>query len=422
MTHTARSLALHDHDNQDHDATMTDTTAPSPALPPKLETTLQSLNASQRKAVLTTEGPALVLAGAGTGKTTVLTARLAYLVAHQHCPLNNILAVTFTNKAAGQMKQRLAQLLGQEELSPPWIGTFHHIGVKILRRHHDAVGLPARFLILDTDDQLRLLKQTMKQQNLDEKAFPPRLFLWAIGRLKDRALGPDQLSHAETKRLLSEPARAEALGTLYTAYQDALTAMGAADFGDLILLCLILFRKQPAVLHHYQQTFRYILVDEYQDTNVAQYVWLRLLAGSQGAEATTDAASPAPPPNICCVGDEDQSIYRWRGAEIDHILRFEKDFPGTQVVKLEDNYRSTAPILNAAATLIANNKERLGKTLRPALQQDGEAITLKSVHDDRAEARFIAHQIGHLLTQGIPPQEIAILVRATFQTREIKKP
>lgn len=378
-----------------------------PTLSDRLSDKLRTLNPSQQKAVKATEGPVLILAGAGTGKTTVLTTKLAYLMTERQCPLAHILAVTFTNKAAAQMKARTAKLLDVEQLAAPWLGTFHHIGVKIIRCHHELLDLPERFLILDTDDQLRLLKQVMTARALDEKKNPPRLFLWAISRLKDRGLMPDQVTDAELGRLSFRTSNADTLKLIYRDYQKALSTSGSVDFGDLLLLCLQLFRTHPEILVFYQKQFRYILVDEYQDINVAQYLWLRLFAEGYG--------------NLCCVGDDDQSIYGWRGAEVDHILKFERDFPETTLIKLQENYRSTESILGAASGLIAHNKDRLGKTLRPTDDKTGEKVFIKSTTDDKAEARFIAHEINARLTSGTSPEDIAILVRASFQTRELEE-
>jgi len=371
-----------------------------------LSENLHNLNPSQKKAVEATEGPVLILAGAGTGKTTVLTTRIAYIAFHK-CPLHHILAVTFTNKAAGEMKSRLSTLMGENASNPPWLGTFHHIGVKILRRHHDLLGLPSRFLIMDSDDQLRLLKQLIKGQGLEEKKVPPRLYAWAIGRLKDRALEPHQVTPQELGRLGLSKAHSSLCVSLYQDYQRALLESGALDFGDLIVHCLKLFRENPEVLTFYQQHFHYILVDEYQDINVAQYIWLRLLTGAHN--------------NICCVGDDDQSIYGWRGAEVDHILKFERDFEGTTLIKLQENYRSTGAILHASSALIAHNKGRLSKTLYAACGKEGEAVMIKNLSDDRSEARWIAHEISRLITLGNAPEDIGILVRAGFQTREIEE-
>ncbi|WP_031933931.1 ATP-dependent helicase [Candidatus Hepatobacter penaei] len=389
------------------------TTLPPPEQQPpspqtRLWTQINKLNPSQRQGVETTEGPVLILAGAGTGKTTVLTTRLAYLALEKQCSFSHMLAVTFTNKAANEMKQRLNAFFGGDDTFYPWVGTFHHIGLKICRRYHDLLGLPPRFLIMDNEDQLRLLKQVMKARQIDEKAYPPKLFSWAIGRLKDRALEPHQVTPTEATRLLGAD-KSQLLISLYTDYQQALHRCGGADFGDLILLCLKLFREHPDILHSYQKRFRYLLVDEYQDINVAQYVWLRLLAAGER-------------PHICCVGDDDQSIYGWRGAEVDHILKFEQDFHGTTLIKLEDNYRSTSSILHAASGLIDHNKGRLGKTLRAAATHpQEEKVRIKSTTDDRSEARFIAHDIHTMLSAGHKPTSIAVLVRATFQTRAFEE-
>jgi DNA helicase-2/ATP-dependent DNA helicase PcrA len=368
---------------------------------------LEGLNAAQRKAVEATEGPVLVLAGAGTGKTKVLTTRIAYLVAERKCFLSQILAVTFTNKAAQEMKERVARMTADSQYGPRWLGTFHHIGSRILRRHGEKIGIPENFTILDTDDQLRLVKQILKGMNLSEKNYAPRVILWAIGRFKDRGLMPQKVTKAECTHLQIYPHDQDVFMKLYAAYQAALMNLGVVDFGDLLLLNLELFQKRPDVLEHYSRLFRYILVDEYQDINVAQYLWLRYLTQENQ--------------NICCVGDDDQSIYGWRGAEVDHILRFERDFPGTKLVKLEDNYRSTAAILTAASHLIAHNRGRLGKTLRPALNLSGEKIVVKGLATDREEAGFIGERIVSLSENNVSLSSIAVLVRAGFQTRELEE-
>ncbi|HJN25222.1 MAG TPA: UvrD-helicase domain-containing protein, partial [Rhodospirillales bacterium] len=292
---------------------------------------LDSLNEAQREAVEAVEGPVLVLAGAGTGKTRVLTTRLAHILMQGKASPWETLAVTFTNKAAREMQQRVGMLLGRET-EGWWIGTFHALGARILRRHAEAVGLKSSFTIIDQDDQVRLLKQLVEAHNIDEKRWPPRVLSGVIQRWKDRGLMPDAVTDAEG----SEAADGKAV-VIYQEYQERLTTLNAVDFGDLLLLCLELFRKQPSVLQELQRKFRYILVDEYQDTNVAQYLWLRMMV--QGHR------------NICCVGDDDQSIYSWRGAEVGNILRFENDFPGARVVRLERNYRSTPHILAAASGL-----------------------------------------------------------------------
>ena len=358
---------------------------------------MAGLNAAQRQAIEAVDGPVLVLAGAGTGKTRVLTTRIAHILATGRAWPSQILAVTFTNKAAREMKQRIGELVGGAVEGMPWLGTFHSIGVKILRRHAELVGLKPGFTILDTDDQIRLIKQVIEAANLDKDRWPARQLAHLIDSWKNRGLTPEKVPAADAFAFAAGKGR-----DLYAAYQRRLKELNACDFGDLLLECLRLFLDHPDVLADYQARFRYILVDEYQDTNVAQYLWLRLLA--QGS------------PNICCVGDDDQSIYGWRGAEVDNILRFEKDFPGAQVIRLERNYRSTGHILAAASGLIAFNKGRLGKTLytEDAL---GAQVTVASVWDDEEEARAIADDIENLQRAGHPLDEIAILVRASFQMR-----
>jgi len=361
---------------------------------------LAGLNPSQRQAVLSVDGPVLVLAGAGTGKTRVLTTRLAHLIATRRAWPSNILAVTFTNKAAREMRDRVAALVGPmaQDL---WLGTFHALAARILRRHAELLGLRSNFTILDTDDQIRLIKQLLAAERIDDKRWPAKALLGAIERWKDRGLTPDKVTAAEAGDL----AGGRLVG-LYQAYQDRLRILNACDFGDLLLHGLTLFTKHPEVLDYWQEKFRYLLVDEYQDTNVAQYLWLRLL--SQKSK------------NVCCVGDEDQSVYGWRGAEIENILRFEKDFPGATVIRLEQNYRSTAPILAAASQVIAHNQDRLGKTLWTA-EQGGEPVRVRGVWDGDEEARLIAEEIEALQLKGHPLGQIAILVRAGFQTRAFEE-
>lgn len=361
---------------------------------------LEGLNPEQRRAVETTEGPVLVLAGAGTGKTRVLTTRIAHLIATGRARPFDILAVTFTNKAAREMKHRIGALIGPAGEGMPWLGTFHAIGTKILRRHAELVGLKSDFTILGTDDQLRLMKQVIADQNVDEKRWPARALSHAIDGWKNRGLGPEQVPPGETAAFAFGKG-----GALYTAYQARLATLNAVDFGDLLLLCLKLWRENPDVLANYQDRFRYILVDEYQDTNVAQYLWLRLLAQARK--------------NIACVGDDDQSIYGWRGAEVDNILRFEHDFPGAVVVRLERNYRSTGHILAAASGLIAKNESRLGKTLRTD-DEPGERVTVTGAWDSEEEARMLAESIESLQSKQHPLSEIAVLVRISAQMREIE--
>jgi len=368
---------------------------------------LASLNPDQRAAVEATDGPVLVLAGAGTGKTRVLTTRIAHLLMSRKAFPGQILAVTFTNKAAREMVERIQKLLlsgiadervtGADATQGMWLGTFHSIAARILRRHAETVGLTSSFTILDADDQLRLVKTLMGELNMDEKQNPPKNMLGVIQGWKDRGLTPEKVS----EDLRMHPA-SKAAHRIYLAYQHRLRTVNAADFGDLLLHNLTLFAAHPEILQEYSNRFHYILVDEYQDTNVAQYLWLRLLALSHR--------------NLCCVGDDDQSIYGWRGAEVGNILRFEKDYPGAVVVKLEQNYRSTRPILAAASTLISNNRGRLGKTLWTA-EDSGEPIRVCSVWDDREEARFVGEEIEARQRDKVSLSDMAVLVRAGFQTR-----
>ncbi|MCB5197614.1 UvrD-helicase domain-containing protein [Loktanella sp. TSTF-M6] len=362
---------------------------------------LDGLNPAQRAAVEALDGPVLMLAGAGTGKTRALTARIAHLLHTGTARPNEILAVTFTNKAAREMKNRVGRLMGETVEGMPWLGTFHAICVKQLRRHAELVGLKSNFTILDTDDQLRLLKQLIVAGGIDEKRWPPRMLAGIIDGWKNKAYGPDKVP-------LAEAAAFDHKGVeLYAAYQARLKDLNACDFGDLLLHMVTIFQTHEDILRQYQRWFRYILVDEYQDTNVAQYLWLRLLASAHK--------------NICCVGDDDQSIYGWRGAEVGNILRFETDFPGATVVKLEQNYRSTPHILAAASGVIASNKGRLGKTLFTDAE-DGEKVRLIGHWDGEEEARWIGEEIEALQrgTRGQDPVGLdnqAILVRASHQMR-----
>jgi len=358
------------------------------------------LNPPQQQAVLTTEGPVLMLAGAGTGKTAALTARLAHLIATRRAWPSEILCVTFTNKAAREMRERVARHIGDTVEGMPWLGTFHSIGAKMLRRHAERVGLKQNYTIIDTDDQLRLLKQLITENDLDEKRWPARQLAGLIDRWKNRGLNPEDLDALENE------AYANGRGQqFYKLYQDRLKALNACDFGDLLLHMLNILRRHRDVLELYQQRFKYILVDEYQDTNQVQYLWLRLLAQERK--------------NICVVGDDDQSIYSWRGAEVANILKFEKDFPGAAVIKLEQNYRSTPQILAAASGLIAANSARLGKTLWTELPQ-GEKLRVIGVWDGPEEARRVGEEIERLEHEGAPLDQVAILVRAQYQTREFE--
>ncbi|WP_170360291.1 ATP-dependent helicase [Ruegeria arenilitoris] len=336
---------------------------------------LDELNPAQRDAVERLDGPVLMLAGAGTGKTKALTARIAHLLSTARARPNEILSVTFTNKAAREMKDRVGRLLGQPAEGMPWLGTFHSICVKLLRRHAELAGLKSNFTILDTDDQLRLLKQLIQAANIDDKRWPARMLAGIIDDWKNRALTPDKVPAADAGAYNNKGIE------LYAQYQVRLRELNAADFGDLLLHMVTIFQTHPDVLEQYQRWFRYILVDEYQDTNVAQYLWLRLLAAGHK--------------NICCVGDDDQSIYGWRGAEVGNILRFEKDFPGAFVVRLEQNYRSTPHILAAASNVIRGNENRLGKELWTA-EEDGHKVRLIGHWDGEEEARWIGEEIDAL--------------------------
>jgi DNA helicase-2/ATP-dependent DNA helicase PcrA len=386
---------------------------------------LSALNPEQREAVETLDGPVLVLAGAGTGKTRVLTSRIAHILSQGRARPGEILSVTFTNKAAREMKMRLGQMLGQAVEGMPWLGTFHSIGGRILRTHAELVQLKSNFTVLDVDDQIRLLKQLLQAENIDDKRWPARMLAGLIDGWKNRGLTPSQVPSGEAAVFANGTG-----GKLYASYQERLKVLNAADFGDLLLENIRLFREHPDVLRQYQHRFKYILVDEYQDTNVAQYLWLRLLsqtasptaiAPRDGAHDQTPQTQPtaSPPKNICCVGDDDQSIYGWRGAEVDNILRFEHDFPGAKVIRLERNYRSTGHILAAASHLIAHNEGRLGKTLRTE-DEDGEKVTVTGAWDSEEEARGIGEEIEQLQRAGHNLNEIAILVRASFQMREFE--
>ena len=370
---------------------------PNPSADPPY---LNILNESQRAAVEATDGPVLVLAGAGTGKTRVLTTRLAHILMLGLARPWEVLAVTFTNRASRQMKDRVAAHVGQA-VEGWWVGTFHALSARILRSHAEAVGLTPNFTILDEDDQLRLLKQILEAHGIDEKKSPARAVLGVIQRWKDRGLTPDRVSGADVPDLAQGR-----LLEIYADYQSRLKTLNAVDFGDLLLHALTLFQGEAEVLAKYQRMFRYILVDEYQDTNVAQYLWLRLLA--QGHK------------NICCVGDDDQSIYSWRGAEVGNILRFEKDFPGARVVRLERNYRSTPHILGAASGLIAHNEGRLGKTLWTEFNA-GDKVQVRGVWDGEEEARVVGAEMEALHAKDHALNEMAVLVRAGFQTREFEE-
>jgi DNA helicase-2/ATP-dependent DNA helicase PcrA len=361
---------------------------------------LTGLNAAQREAVEALDGPVLVLAGAGTGKTRVLTTRLAHLLSTSRAWPSQILAVTFTNKAAQEMKHRVSAALGGQPVEGWWLGTFHALAARMLRQHAGLVGLTSQYTIIDQDDQVRLIKQLMEADNVDTKKNPPKALAAAIGGWKDKGLLPAQVREA------GELAGGKAI-EYYKRYQDRLRTLNACDFGDLLLHVITILRDpaNASIRDEYHRRFKYIMVDEYQDTNVAQYLWLRLLTSNAN--------------NICCVGDDDQSIYGWRGAEVENILRFEKDFPGAKVVRLEQNYRSTGNILAAAGGVIANNAGRLGKTLWSA-GDAGDKVEVHALWDGEAEARWVAEKIESLKKEGIAFDGMAILVRAGFQMREFE--
>jgi DNA helicase-2/ATP-dependent DNA helicase PcrA len=359
----------------------------------------RDLNSAQRAAVEAADGPVLVLAGAGTGKTRVLTARLVHLLATGKAVPGQILAVTFTNKAANEIRERVAGMLGRS-VEGWFLGTFHSLAARLLRPHAELVGLKPSFTILGEDDSLRLIKQQLEAENIDDKKSPARVVYAVISRWKDRGLGPEDVKN-ERGQLANGK-----LPKIYAQYQERLRELNACDFGDLLLHQLNLLKNHPDILAKFQDRFHYILVDEYQDTNVAQYLWLRLLAQARR--------------NICVVGDEDQSIYGWRGAEIGNILRFEEDFPGATVIRLEENYRSTGHILGAASILIARNQQRLGKTLWTSAEP-GEKVQVRTLWDGEEEARWVADEIEALQRRKINLSQMAVMVRAGFQTRHFEE-
>ena len=364
---------------------------------------LNALNPAQREAVEAMDGPVLVLAGAGTGKTKVLTTRLGHLLSTHKAHPGEILSVTFTNKAAAEMKRRVSDMLGGQPVEGWWLGTFHSLAARMLRRHAEIVGLKSNFTILDDDDQIRLLKQLIEAENIDSKKWPARMLMSFIQKWKDKGLLPDQITAGETSNIADG-----LLPKLYRDYQERLRVLNACDFGDLLLHILTIFRdpKHVDILSGYQNRFKYILVDEYQDTNTGQYLWLRLLAQKHK--------------NICCVGDDDQSIYGWRGADIGNILKFEQDFPGAKIVRLEQNYRSTQNILSAANGVIAHNKARLGKNLWSA-DEPGDKVVIRGVWDGMQEATAVAEYIEDLQRRKVPLSQIAVLVRAAHQTRAFEE-
>ncbi|WP_212112221.1 ATP-dependent helicase [Bartonella queenslandensis] len=367
---------------------------------------LEQLNPEQQQAVMNTEGPLLVLAGAGTGKTRVLTTRISHILRSGLASPQQILAVTFTNKAASEMKTRIGELIGEVVEGMPWLGTFHSTGAKILRRHAELVDLKRNFTILDSDDVLRLLKQLIQAEGLDDKRWPARNLAMMIDSWKNQGLSPDHISKSDAHSFGNGMGR-----ELYRSYQNRLKDLNACDFGDLLLHSISIFQHNPDILREYHSQFRYILVDEYQDTNTAQYLWLRLLAQHPQGQNV----------NLCCVGDDDQSIYGWRGAKVENILRFEKDFPSAKTIRLERNYRSTSHILKAASHLIAHNEERLGKILFSAqIKSEEEKVKIHSAWDSAEEARAIGEEIERAQQTGHALNDMAILVRASFQMREFE--
>ena len=363
----------------------------------------QDLNPAQQDAVLAVDGPVLVLAGAGTGKTRVLTTRLAHLITSGYAMPGQILAVTFTNKAAQEMKERISTMMGGVPVEGWWLGTFHSLAARMLRQHASLVGLESNFTILDSDDQVRLCKQLYEENQIDPKKNPPKEAAGIISSWKDKGKNPSDIKAND----VGDFADGKML-KIYTQYQDRLKILNACDFGDLLLHVITILKdpKNSHVLDEYHRRFKYLLVDEYQDTNVAQYLWLRLLAKGSN--------------NICCVGDDDQSIYGWRGAEVDNILRFEKDFPGAKTVKLEQNYRSTGHILAAANAVINNNQGRLGKELFTA-EEMGEKLKLRGLWDGAAEARWVGEEVEALQHKGANLKDMAVLVRTGFQMREFEE-
>ncbi|WP_455478196.1 ATP-dependent helicase [Bartonella sp. B10] len=367
---------------------------------------LKKLNSEQQQAVMRTEGALLVLAGAGTGKTCVLTTRISHILHSGLASPQQILAVTFTNKAAREMKMRICELIGETVEGMTWIGTFHSIGAKILRRHAEFVNLKSNFTILNNDDVIHLLKQLIQAKGLDDKRWPARNFAMLVDAWKNQGLSPEQISESEAYSFGNGMGR-----ELYQSYQNRLKSLNACDFGDLLLHSISIFQHNPDILREYHSKFHYILVDEYQDTNTAQYLWLRLLAQQPKGQQV----------NLCCVGDDDQSIYGWRGAKIDNILRFERDFPSAKIIRLERNYRSTSHILKTASHLISHNQGRLGKVLfSDKINTEEEKVKIHSAWDSQEEARAIGEKIEQAQQNGHSLNHIAILVRASFQMREFE--
>ena len=361
---------------------------------------LKELNKEQKEAVLNTEGPTLVVAGAGSGKTKVLTSRLAHIVKEKKAWPNQILCVTFTNKAAKEMRDRVLKNLGGKLSALSWLGTFHAISVKFLRRHAEAIGLKSNFTILDTDDQKKLIKNICKSENIDAKKISPQFILSLIDKWKNKGLLPEDVD-PQKKNIFENQ-----ILKVYKVYQSKIRDLNSCDFGDLILYCVKLFEKNPDIKEIYSNNFKYILVDEYQDTNFIQNKWLNLIVNKNK--------------NICCVGDDDQSIYSWRGAEIKNFLSFDKVYPDCKIFRLEQNYRSTKNILDTASFLISHNKDRLGKKLWTGGDK-GEPVKLNCYKNGKEEARGVGTIIEGHIKNNDSINNIAILVRAIYQTREFEE-
>ncbi len=364
------------------------------------ENFLNKLNEQQKAAVLNTEGPTLVVAGAGSGKTKVLTSRLAYLVDEKKAWPNQILCVTFTNKAAKEMRDRVTKILSNKVNALGWLGTFHAISVKFLRRHAEAIGLKSNFTILDTDDQKKLIRNISKAENIDAKKISPQFILALIDRWKNKGLLPEEVKLS--KKYIFE----NQILKVYKIYQNKIRDLNSCDFGDLILYCVKLFEKNPDIRKIYSNNFKYILVDEYQDTNFIQNKWLELIVNDSQ--------------NICCVGDDDQSIYSWRGAEIKNFLGFDKVYPKCKIFRLEQNYRSTKNILDTASFLISHNKDRLGKKLWSEGDK-GELVNLNCYKNGKEEAQGVGDVIEEKIKKKVSLNDVAILVRAIYQTREFEE-
>ena len=361
---------------------------------------IENLNDEQKKAVFSTEGPNLIVAGAGSGKTRVLTTRLIHIINQKKAFSSQILCVTFTNKAAKEMQNRVIEHLKGSSKAIPWLGTFHSISVKFLRRHAEALGYKSNFTILDTDDQKKLIRNIIKAQDLDAKKFSPQLIMYHIDQWKNKGLMPKDIKLEKSNLVV------KSILKVYEIYQNKTKDLNAFDFGDLILFCVKLFEEHKEIKELYHNNFKYILVDEFQDTNFIQNKWLNLLVNKSQ--------------NICCVGDDDQSIYSWRGAEIKNFLTFDQIYNDCKVFKLEQNYRSTKNILEAASNLISNNSNRVGKKLWSSASQ-GELVKLNCYRTGKEEAQGISDIIEQKIKKKYSLNDVSILVRAIYQTREFEE-